>query len=649
MNYLLPFLIFFPMISGIIGYTIGLTNKTRRDYYAWMVTGLVLIGCLLLTGPQLQFTIGGACGLGLHLKTDGFRVILAILTGFVWFVTTVFSKEYFSQGRNRNRYYLFMLLTLGATLGVFLSADLFTTLVFFEIMSFTSYVLVIHEEDEEAIQAGHTYLAVAVLGGLVTLMGLFLLYQWTGTLQMDELTKAIAKLSQEQKQPYYFAGLLVLFGFGAKAGMFPIHTWLPAAYPAAPAPASALLSCILSKTGLFGIIVLSGKIFLHDGQWGMIILILGVLTMVVGAMLAVFSINLKRTLACSSMSQIGFILVGIGMQGLLGHHNALAVDGSLLHLLNHTLVKLVLFVSAGIIFMNTGVLDLNKIRGYGRKKPLLKGIFLMGLLGVGGIPLWNGYISKTLIHESIVEYIVLLQESGQSITFFKTVESLFLCAGGLTLAYMTKLFVAIFIEKNPEGKFEEKEAYISKPTAILLTACGAILPIFGILPHATLDFLVAYGRSFMSGEGPAHAIHYFSWVNLQGAVISVVVGAIVYFVIIRRLLMKKDKNDLLVYVDRWPSWFDLEQLLYRPVLLKLLPFVGAFFARFAGSLVDWVIAFFKNYIYNNDHGKVIPPEDAYFSFCTHEAGEGSGFREGLAKSLLLFGLGVTIAMLYMLF
>ena len=198
------------------------------------------------------------------------------------------------------------------------------------------------------------------------------------------------------------------------SGQRPAHIWLPKAHPVAPAPASALLSGILTKVGMFGILVLTSYLFLWDSGWGSLILILGVCTMVIGAVLALFSIDLKRTLACSSVSQIGFILVGVGMSGLLGEENALAIRGSLLHMVNHSLIKLALFMAAGVVFMNVHKLDLNEIRGFGRKKPLLNGIFLMGALGIGGIPLWNGYISKTLIHESIVEYLELLKEGAVS-------------------------------------------------------------------------------------------------------------------------------------------------------------------------------------------------------------------------------------------
>jgi len=136
---------------------------------------------------------------------------------------------------------------------------------------------------------------------------------------------------------------------------------------------------------------------------------------------------------------------------------------------------------------------------------------------------------------------------------------------------------------------------------------------------------------------------------LKGGIISIIIGIFVYLLFIRKVLMQKDENGNLIYVDCWPKGLSLENKVYRPVLLKILPFVGAFFARVAGSLVDGIVALIRAFIFNNDHGKVIPMEDAYFSVYTHEAGEKGVFREGVAKSLLFFGLGVAVAMLYMLF
>ncbi len=644
---ILPFLVFFPMLGGIIGYIIGRKNKNARDYWAMLVTLLTFGASLLLIGKEEAFHETGICGLGLLFAGGGLQVILAVLTGAIWFITTIYSKEYFQQDRNRNRYYLFMLLTEGATMGIFLSADFFTTFIFFEIMSFTSFVMVMHDETKEAMRAAHTYLAVAVLGGLVTLMGLFMLYQKTGTLQMDLLQQFMAQ--QTDKSAFYGIGVLVFFGFAAKAGLFPLHIWLPNAYTLAPAPASALLSCLLTKTGVFGIMMITAKIFFHDAPWGNFMLILGMITMLMGAILALFSINLKRTLACSSMSQIGFMMVGIAMQGILGEHNALAASGTLLHFINHSLLKLVLFLSAGVVFMNLHELDLNKIKGFGRDKLLLKVVFLMALLGIGGIPLWNGYVSKTLLHESIVEYIHILEEAGQSVFYMKIVEYLFLFAGGLTLAYMTKIFVAVFVEKNSHPLPVQKQgAYLNPVNKVILALCALALPVCGMLPHLTQDRISAVGVTFLGAHAPDHAVEYFAWVNLKGAVISLIVGAAVYFLFVRTVLMRENEQGETVYLDRWPAWLNLEEKVYRPLLLGVLPFIGGFFARLAGTLTDGFISLLRMAIFNSDNARVIPPEDKYFSAYTDGETDKTVYREGFARSLLMIGIGLAIAMLYIL-
>ncbi len=398
------------------------------------VTEFALMCILTYAGRGLTLYIPEICGMGLRFCLDGFRSVYGLVAAFMWMMTLLFSREYLAHEEHLGRYYFFQLITLSATLGVFLSADLFTTFIFFEVMSFTSYVWVVQEETKGAIRAAETYLAVAVIGGMALLMGLFLLYHTLGTLEISKLLEAAQACSN--KQVLYIAGCCTLVGFGAKAGAFPLHIWLPKAHPVAPAPASALLSGILTKAGIFGVLAVSCNVFWHDADWGFLIFSIGLFTMFGGALLAVFSVDLKRTLACSSMSQIGFILLGVGMQGILGEENALAVRGTLLHMVNHSLIKLALFMIAGVVVMNVHKLNLNEIRGFGRRKPFLQICFLAGALGIAGIPLFNGYVSKTLLHESIVEGIG--HAAGLS-GFLKMSEWIFLISGGMTLAYMKKL------------------------------------------------------------------------------------------------------------------------------------------------------------------------------------------------------------------
>ncbi|MCR5421284.1 MAG: sodium:proton antiporter [Lachnospiraceae bacterium] len=593
------------MLGGVMAYIIGKKNKKARDYFASAVTIIemgLLIYCsgLYLTGKNMFFTQKDLCGLGISLKLDGFRIILGVVAAFMWTMTTIFSKEYMAHYPRTNRYYLFFLITLGATVGVFLSADLFTTFLFFEIMSFTSYTWVAHDETKESLRAAETYLCVAVIGGMVMLMGLFLLYNMTGTLRMDELHEAVnyaIVLSPDNKLKTYVAGGCILFGFGAKAGMFPLHIWLPKAHPVAPAPASALLSGILTKSGIFGIIVISAEMFLYDYNWGMLILILGVITMFLGALLGIFSINIKRTLACSSMSQIGFILVGIGMQGLLGEENSLAIRGTVLHMINHSMIKLVLFICAGIIYMNIHELDLNKIRGFGKGKKLLMIAFLVGGLSISGIPMFSGYVSKTLLHESIVEFINIATPDMYG--KFKFVEVIFLVTGGMTLAYMTKLFVAVFVEEGEKVPEERSKTsrYMNGQSSLALLLSVLVLFGLGTGPYRIMDNLAKMALPFMKGKSMGIYVDYYSFTNLKGSIISIVLGVNIYYFIIRKFLMRTDEDGKRIYVNMWPEWLDIENLIYRPVLQHIIPFVMALILRVFDRFADHVIYVLKSTLF----------------------------------------------------
>lgn len=574
-NFMLFHMIWFPFAAAFLCYLAGRKHKVLRDRLLQLAV-IVEFGLALWTAVQCMQTGGltffweGFCMQGLYLKMDGFRILYGLIAAFMWMMTGIFSREYFTHYRNRNRYYFFYLLTLGATVGVFLSGDLYTTFIFFEIMSLTSYVWVVHDEKPAAMKAGEIYLAIAIIGGLVMLMGLFLLYDAAGTLRMSELHDAVAAVWAEKSVQIYAAGGCMLFGFGAKAGMFPLHIWLPKAHPVAPAPASALLSGILTKSGVFGVLVVCAEMFRYDAQWGRLVLYLGVITMFGGALLAVFSVDLKRTLACSSMSQIGFILVGAGMMELLGTENALAIRGTILHMVNHSMIKLVLFMAAGVVYMNLHALNLNEIRGFGKNKPLLKGMFLMGALSIGGIPGWSGYVSKTLLHESIVEYAAELTAHGEPALWIHIIEWTFLFTGGMTIAYMTKLFVAVFLEEHPsrQGEFDAKKNYMNAESIFALLVPTLVLVILGFFPYLTMNRMADLAQGFLHGEAPAHAVHYFSLGNLKGAVISLAIGALVYFGFIRKFLMGKDDYQEQVYLNVWPDWMDIEDLIYRPVLQK---------------------------------------------------------------------------------
>lgn len=635
-------LVFLPLTAAPVSWLVGRRSERGRDAFVALTTLAELLLAAALFGQEPGgVTLDGVCGLGIGFQSGGLRSVLALLAAVGWLVGTLMLREYFAHGEHKNRYYVFWLLTLGTTVGVFLSADLFTTFIFFELMSFTSFVMVIHTEKPDALRAADTYLAVAVVCGLVTLTGLFLLWHVTGTLNIDSLYEAVQRVGGSPM--LWTAGALTSVGFLAKAGAFPLHIWLPTAHPAAPAPASGVLSGVIIKSGIFGLLAVSTQVFRFQTLWGNLILILGLITMVVGAVLAVFSIDLKRTLACSSVSQIGFILVGVGMQCLLGAEGAAAASGTVLHLVNHASIKLILFPAAGVIYCSTHQFDLNRIRGFGRGKPWLMAVMAVPMLSLAGVPGFSGYVSKTLLHESLVEYIHLL---GGSV-WYTAAEWVFLLTGGLTVAYLLKLFVAVFLEPPPEGaEWAGKKKYQTLTSGLTLGCCAAALIPLGLFPNGLMEPAAAFAIPFMTQAHP-HAVAYFTPENLRGAVISLVVGLVLYLYVVRRMLIAVEGGQP-VYLDRWPKGLNLEDRVYRPLLLKVLPFLGGLVARLGESLVDGVLALMGRALYHRQTSTVEPDVDPDFAAFSNEPPPRKGFRYSFAYSLMLMGLGMAGCLLYLI-
>lgn len=329
-----------------------------------------------------------------------------------------------------------------------------------------------------------------------------------------------------------------------------------------------------------------------DALWGNALFIFGVITMFLGALMALFSVDLKKTLACSSMSQIGFILLGIGMASLSGFESGMAVHGALLHMVNHSLIKLVLFMAAGAVYRQTHKLNLNDIRGFGRHKPVLHFAFLMGYLGIIGMPLWNGYVSKSLLHESILEHIEVLEAAGLAWAPYKLAEIIFLITGGLTAAYMTKLYVALFWERNDEKTQAAFDKLPPMPrSGAIALFFSALLPLaLGLFSSSLSGGIAALMQSFLHFTGEPEHIGALSSENLKGACESLFIGLVVYLVIVRPLLMRTNKRDVREYVDRWPAWLDLENLLYRPLLERVLPVILGVPTRLIDRLADYARA-----------------------------------------------------------
>jgi hydrogenase-4 component B len=555
-NTLLISTLLIPFVGAAVGFWVGRKNEKARDIFNVIMTGAVFLVVILLYpyigGEGIAMEIPDIMGIGLFLRLDAFRYIFVFITALIWFLATMYSTQYLIKYKKRNRYYAFFILTYASTMGIFISDNMLNLFTFFEIMTITSYFLIIHDEDEYTRDAGKTYLTMSIAGGMVLLMGLFLLFDYTGTLSINNLADEVEALGQVK----YIIAWLMIIGFGVKAGVIPLHVWLPKAHPAAPAPASAILSGILLKTGVFGIMLTVLVIMKNDLILCEAIFILGLLNMFWGGFLAMFQRNIKRILAYSSMSQIGYILMGLGLIGMLGEHNNIAIHGTLFHIFNHAIFKVLLFFSAGIIYMILHELSINYIRGFGRTKNFLKAMFVIGFMAIIGMPGFSGFISKNLLHEALIEAEHIYGGFGM-----KAAEWIFIISSSFTVAYLMKIFIAVFVEES-EKYWGQFKGQVRKRALFPLMVLSGIVIYTGIRPGYVFT-VISQAEGMFSGHGHVPRNMYTSEVVLNTGVIFAL-GVGIYLIIVRKwLIVETDTGP--IYRNPTLGWPNLEQHLYKPL------------------------------------------------------------------------------------
>ncbi len=631
--YLIPLSVILPLI---VGFALSMVKKPR---VAWMISLATALAVLWSTfhifiewDSSIEIiTIPIFSGMGISFAKNSFGLFYACLCSSAWLVSTIISQDYPSAiNKGCNRYFGSLIVALSATLGIFYAADLLTLFIFFEIMSLSSFLWVIQIGDKTSIEAGKNYLTYGVTGGLFILMGLFMLYSLTGDLVIENLAESIK--TQQDNPLTLIASIMMLIGFGAKACVFTLHDWAPRAYRAAPAPLTALLSGMLSKTGVYGILIITVKLMSYSQSWAYFLLTLSVLNMIVGGALAFMSGNLKRTVAYSSVSQIGFILWGVALTNLLGDHNTYAAYGTVFHMINHSLIKLLLFNCTGVIYKNTATYDLNKLKGYGRGKPWLMAVFGVGAVSLMGIPFFSGYVSKTLLHEAVVE---LMHIEGTNTLLLTAYEWMFLLAGGLTFAYMLKIFICLFIEKGED----ENTSYTTPLSKVALTSVAIPLLLLGATPNLIFAAIGEYTAPFMNAHATGE-IHYFSWVNLQGSLISIAIGLIFYFVVARKTVLTATDG----YKDYNTAKFNTERI-YKPII-SVAYFILSLIFRIVDISLDLLIVVVNRLFY-----KSVKIPKSFFEgkkIIMDSTKSEIHITYSLSYSLLLFGIGFMFTILYLL-
>jgi multicomponent Na+:H+ antiporter subunit D len=330
-------------------------------------------------------------GVRLTLRADGMGMVFALLAGLLWVLASSYAVGYMrgDEAKNQTRFYAFYALCLSTAFGVAFAADLFTFFVFYELLTIATYPLVTHKGDDEAVAAGRTYLGYLISGGAAVLVALAIVYSQTGQLEF-----VAGGFLADGMSTTLLIVTFVLFavGFGTKAGLMPLHAWLPSAM-VAPTPVSALLHAVaVVKAGVFAFGRLIGFVFGPDvladiGIAGLLAVVAGT-TIVVASVMALRQDHLKRRLAYSTIAHLAYIVLGFALL------SQTSFEGSLLHIINHGALKITLFFVAGAIHVHLHLDHVSELDGIGRKMPIAMSAFALASLGLAGLPPMGGFLSK---------------------------------------------------------------------------------------------------------------------------------------------------------------------------------------------------------------------------------------------------------------
>jgi hydrogenase-4 component B len=475
----------------------------------------------------------------LSLSVNQYTLAFLVLTIPPWLAAFIFSLQYIKS--RKTYFYTFFALTFFSNIMIFVSANLLTLLVFFEWMSLLSFLLVIYDRKEAAMKAGKLYLTFSLFSGLFILAGIML--------SSDPVLKQ-------------YAVWVLSIGFLIKCGAFPFHVWLPEAHPVAPAPASAILSGCIIKVGFYGLIQVLVIYHPKDYYYGLFILIIALITMLVGVAQALVQAQAKKMLAFHSVSQMGYILLGLGLYIIT--HSDVALLGAMLHAMNHAYFKSALFLSVGAVGqeVNQSSVDMYKVKGFFQRSPWLAICFLIAVLGISGAPFFNGFVSKTFLHEELVH-------SHHPLAFVKQIETLFMITAIGTFVSNFKMFYLINRKEN-KLKIQWKKIKIFQlaPLAFL----SLLIFLFGLYPalyeSIIPETLKHSGFQLLEGVSPFH--HLFNH-GIPGFFTIEFIGIMVIYFGLKSGIFHIKLPNIILY--SWYSIFHKLENFFRWNLKKLEIFI----------------------------------------------------------------------------
>ena len=462
-------------------------NKAVRNILALLAVTAsfcflaALVKPVMINGEIIAYWMGGRApaggyAIGIALEVDALSLFFGLLVATAVLVSCIYSIQYMSHDHNVREYYTLFLMLSGGVMGLVLSGDIFNMFIMVEILTFAAVALTAFRNTAKgALEAAFKYLVVGSMGSTCILVGTIMLYAQVHTLNFAQLSALIpGNLNNATKLSF----ALLFIGFATKAFIVPFHPLAADAHGAAPASISVLISGVLTKSGIYGIIRLCYFLFqsMGLGTVQFMLVFFGCMSMFICVTMALAQHDFKRLLAFHSISQIGYVLTAVGLCTALG------ISAGLYHAMNHTLFKGLLFLAAGAVLHQTGTTDLDRLGGLSRKMPWTTVLFLIGAFSISGIPPFNGFASKWMIYQATYEKAV---ESGN--IGFLLVTIIALITSVLTLASFVKVSQSVFFGQLPKEYENVKEVSFGMRFAMCIFALLCVFT--GLFPDVVTRYL----------------------------------------------------------------------------------------------------------------------------------------------------------------
>lgn len=474
-----------PLIAGLSILKLNFKERKTREKYFVIMSFITLVLVILsnILFYNEKFVIAKfPFNIEFAFRVDAISVLFSTMFVVIWFLVGIYSLDYMAHAGEENRFYTYFLSVISALVALSYSANLVTLYMCFEIMSLLGYVLVIHERSNKAFLAGRKYIYYSLFGAGVGLISIFYLYSLNIDLTFTQ--GGIMALQQvASSNTILFFTLMAVLGFSVKAGMFPLHGWLSVAHPVAPAPASAILSGLITKGGIIAIIrivfYVVGVDVLRGSIVQKIILALAILTILMGSLLAYRENVLKKRLAYSTVSQVSYVVFGLFLFNIYGF------IGALLQVVFHALAKNLLFMSAGAIIYKGNVTTVDKLQGLGGRMKNIFVFYTVGGLSLVGIPFTAGFVSKWYLAQGA------LTTNSFSLGFLGLV--IIMISALLTAGYLLTTTAAAFFAKK-EDMAKDKIDF-PKTVTIPMVALSCLIIVIGVFPQGLFNFIQAITSS----------------------------------------------------------------------------------------------------------------------------------------------------------